>query len=75
MDVVMVRERSGMLFFLVRRIEAWLAFCADFNARCKFCSGTSRLIVLFSAADWIEYVSNIWSLNYLLDAAESWDKR
>ena len=51
MGVVIVRDRRGMLFFLVRRIEAWLAFWADLSAFERFWSGTSRFIVSFSAAD------------------------
>ena len=49
----MVRERMGMLSRFVRRREAEKACWADFRARWKGPSGTSRLIVLFGWADWI----------------------
>lgn len=50
-DVVIVSERRGMLSFFVRRIEAPIAFCADFRALCSGCRGTSRFILFSAAAD------------------------
>lgn len=44
--VTIVRERRGMSFFLVRRIEAEVAFEAERRARRSGWRGTSRLIVL-----------------------------
>ena len=51
--VMMVRERTGMPSFLVRRMEADVALIADFRARWRGGRGSSRLIVLFGAADWM----------------------
>lgn len=59
--VVMVSDNNGMLSFFVRRILAQTAFCAERRARCSGASGTSRLIVLFGAADWMVYVSKMVS--------------
>lgn len=46
-----VRERMGMPSFFVRRREADVAFVADLSARLRGTMGSSRLMVLFSAAD------------------------
>jgi hypothetical protein len=56
----MVRHRSGIPSFFVRRMEADVALSADLSARWRGASGTSRLIVLF-AADSVAYVSKIVS--------------
>lgn len=48
-----VRERMGIPSFLVRRREADVAFAADLRARLRGTMGSSRLIVSFSAADWM----------------------
>jgi hypothetical protein len=58
--VTMVRASTGMLSFLVRRIEADVAFRADLSARLSDVSGTSRLMTLF-AADWTLMVSKMES--------------
>ena len=50
--VTMVRARTGMLSFFVRRIWADEAFKAVFRARLRELRGTSRFITLF-AADWM----------------------
>lgn len=47
----MVSESNGTPFFFVNRIEADMAFCADFKALWSGPKGTSRLIVLDGAAD------------------------
>ena len=52
--VSMVRERRGLESFLVRRIEAEEADWAERSARWRDARGTSRLIVLLGAADWME---------------------
>lgn len=49
--VMIVRERTGIPSFLVRRIEADVAFMADLRARYSGGRGSSRLMVLLSAAD------------------------
>ena len=51
--VMMVRERRGTLSFLVRRRDAEVAFWAERRARWRGARGTSRLMVLFAAADWM----------------------
>ena len=51
--VTIVRESSGMLSFLVRRMDAAKAFEADRRARSSGARGIRRFIVLFSLADWI----------------------
>jgi len=51
--VMMVRERTGAPSFFVSRIEAEVALMADFRARWRGGRGSSRLIVLFGAADWM----------------------
>ena len=51
--VMMVRERTGTPSFLVRRIEADEALRADLRARWRGGRGSSRLMVLLGAADWI----------------------
>ena len=51
--VMIVRERSGMLSFFVRRIEAEDAVVAERRARVSGARGIRRLIVFFSTADWI----------------------
>ena len=52
--MTIVRERRGMSSFLVKRIEAEVAWEAERRARRRGCNGTSRLIVfrLSGAADW-----------------------
>ena len=50
-----------MLSFLVSLNEAEAAEYADFSARCRGAMGSSRLIVLLGAADWIVYVSKMLS--------------
>ena len=59
--VIIVKERRGTFSFLVSRIEVEVAFRAERRARLRASSGIRRLIVLFSAADWIVYVSNMVS--------------
>lgn len=49
--VMIVRERTGMPSFFVRRMEAEVAFMADLRARWRGGRGSSRLIVLLGAAD------------------------
>ena len=51
--VVMVRERRGWLSAFVRRREALEAVRAERSARWRWASGTRRLMVLESAADWM----------------------
>jgi len=51
--VRMVMQREGALSFLVRRMEADVAFEAERRARRRGWRGTSRLMVLWSAADWM----------------------
>lgn len=51
--VMIVRESTGAPSFLVRRIEADDAFRADLRARLRGGRGSSRLIVLLGAADWM----------------------
>ena len=51
--VMMVREISGMLSFLVKRIEAEEAVRADRRARWRGARGMRRFMVLFSTADWM----------------------
>lgn len=51
--VIIVRERSGMLSFFVRRIEAEDAVVAERRARVSVARGMRRLMVFFSTADWI----------------------
>jgi hypothetical protein len=51
--VMIVRDRIGIPSFFVSRIEADVAFIADFKARWRGGRGSSRLIVLLSAADWM----------------------
>jgi hypothetical protein len=51
--VMIVRERTGMPSFFVSRIDAEVALIADFRARWRGGRGSSRLMVLFGAADWI----------------------
>ena len=50
---MIVRERTGAPSFFVSRIEAEVALMADFRARWRGGRGSSRLIVLFGAADWM----------------------
>lgn len=59
--VMIVSESRGTLSFLVRRIEAEDALTAERRARRRGASGMRRLIVLFSTADWMVYVSKIVS--------------
>lgn len=54
---MMVMTSHGMPSFFVSRIEAKLALEAAFKARSSGGSGTSMLMVLLSAADWMIYVS------------------
>lgn len=49
----MVRERSGILSFFVRRREADDAVRADRRARWRWARGTRRLMVLEGPADCI----------------------
>jgi hypothetical protein len=49
--VMIVRERTGIPSFFVSRMEADVAWMADFRARWRGGSGSSRLMVLFGAAD------------------------
>lgn len=51
--VMMVRERRGMLSFLVRRMEAEEPLRADRRARERRARGTWRLIALPGVADWM----------------------
>ena len=51
--MIIVRESRGRLSFFVRRMEAEDAERADRRARWREARGTRRLIVLFSAADWM----------------------
>jgi hypothetical protein len=51
--VMIVRERTGAPSFLVRRMDADDALIADLRARLRGGRGSSRLIVLFGAADWM----------------------
>lgn len=51
--VMIVRERTGCPSFFVRRMEAEEAFRADLRARFRGRRGSSRLIVLWSALDWM----------------------
>ena len=51
--VMMVRERSGMLSFLVKRMEAEEAVRAERRARWRGARGMRRFMVLFSTADWM----------------------
>ena len=53
MFVRSVRERRGMLSFLVRRREAVEAVRAERRARLRWVRETWRLMVLFGVADWI----------------------
>lgn len=50
---MIVRESSGTLSFLVKRIEADEAVRADRRARWRGARGIRRLMVLFSTADWM----------------------
>ena len=59
---MMVRESKGISSFLVRRMDAEEADRAERRARWRAASGTRRLMVLFSMADWMVYVSKIVSL-------------
>lgn len=59
--VMIVRERSGILSFFVRRIEVLDAVDAERRARKRGRRGMRRLMVLFSTADWRVYSSNIVS--------------
>ena len=59
--VTMVRESSGMLSFLVKRMEAEDALRAERRARWRGGRGMRRFIVLFSTADWMVYVSKMVS--------------
>jgi hypothetical protein len=47
--VAMVRAKTGMPPFLVRRMLADVALRADLSARLRAASGTSRLMTLFAA--------------------------
>lgn len=49
--VTIVRERTGIPSFFVRRIEAEEALRADLSARWRGGRGSSRLIVWLSALD------------------------
>lgn len=49
--VMMVRDRSGILSFFVRRIEAEDPLRAERRARERRARGTWRLIALLRAAD------------------------
>jgi hypothetical protein len=49
--VTIVRDKTGTPSLFVRRIEADVALIADFRARCSGGRGSSRLMVLFGAAD------------------------
>ena len=49
--IARVRLRRGVSSFFVSRMEALLAFWADFKARWRAVRGTSRFIVLLAAAD------------------------
>lgn len=51
--VMIVMTSHGAPSFFVSRMEAEVAFVADFRARRRGWRGTSRLIALFSVADWI----------------------
>lgn len=51
--VMIVRESSGMLSFLVKRMEAEEAARAERRARWSGARGMRRFIVLFSTADWM----------------------
>lgn len=53
MLVKMVRVRSGMLPFFVRRMEADEAVRAERRARFRWARETWRLMVLLGVADWI----------------------
>ena len=59
--VIIVSERRGTLSFFVRRIEADEASSAERRARWRGANGIRRLMVLFSTADWIVYVSKMVS--------------
>ena len=59
--VIMVRERRGTLSFLVKRMEAEEAESAERRARWRGARGMRRLMVLFSTADWMVYVSKMVS--------------
>ena len=59
--VMIVRERRGILSFLVRRIEAEEALSAERRARYRGARGVRRFMVLFSVADWMLYVSKMVS--------------
>lgn len=49
--VMMVRDKSGMLSFFVRRIEADDPLRAERSARERRARGTCRLMALLGAAD------------------------
>ena len=51
MFVMIVKDKTGTLSRFVRRIEADDAFIADLRARWRGGRGSSRLMVLSSAAD------------------------
>lgn len=51
--VMIVRESSGMLSFLVKRMEAEEAVRAERRARWRAARGMRRFMVLLSTADWI----------------------
>ena len=59
--VTIVKERRGTSSFLVSRIEAEVALRAERRARLRGSSGIRRLMVFFSAADWMVYVSKMVS--------------
>ena len=60
-EVMIVRERRGILFFLVKRIEELVAVRAERRARWRCGRGMRRFIVLFSEAEARVYVSKMAS--------------
>lgn len=66
MLVVIVMERTGTPFFLVRRREAEMLPWADLRARWRGWRDSSRLMVLEGSADWMVQFSKRKSIGSVL---------
>lgn len=66
MLVVIVMERTGTPFFLVRRREAEMLPWADLRARWRGWRESSRLMVLEGSADWMVQFSKRKSIGSVL---------
>lgn len=64
--VVIVMERTGTPFFLVRRREAEMLPWADLRARWRGWRESSRLMVLEGSADWMVQFSKRKSIGSVL---------